>query len=352
MIDSPEKLAALLPKIKSAAWLAIDTEADSLHAYPEKICLIQLSLAGADELIDPLARIDLAPLWDELRRHELIFHAADYDLRMLGKNHQFVPETIFDTMLAARLLGEKEFGLVNLVQNFLGVTLEKGSQKADWARRPLTEKMAAYACNDTRYLKPLADILRGRLEEKNRLEWHRESCAELIADCAELPSADMDSWRLKGSSKLGRAPLAVLRELWLWREREAIAANRPPFFVLRHDTMVDIAAAAGTARHWKIFLPRHMNARRVQALENAVETGLQIPREERPDVFQFIFAPRPTEAERRRFMELMRRRDAAAHQLGLDATLIASRATLGLLAQNWDQHAKELMNWQRQLLNG
>jgi hypothetical protein len=102
VIDTEAKLAALLPQLRTAAWLALDTEADSLHAYPEKVCLIQISTAGSDELVDPLAPINLDPLFDVFNAHELIFHAADYDLRLLEKHHQFTPSAIFDTMLAAR----------------------------------------------------------------------------------------------------------------------------------------------------------------------------------------------------------------------------------------------------------
>lgn len=349
VINTDDKLAEFISRLRQAEWIALDTEADSLHAYPEKLCVLQVSITGADELIDPLAKIDLAPLWPELRKHELIFHAADYDLRLLRKNHNFVPEKIFDTMLAARLLGEKEFSLTNLVKNFLGVQLEKGSQKADWAIRPLTEKMESYARNDTRYLKPLADILRAKLEEKGRLHWHRESCARLIVDCTELPSGEIESWRIKGSSKLGRTPLAVLRELWNWREKEAIAANKPPYFILSHEVLVELAAAAGTARNWIDLLPRHLNARRTKDLEDAVERGLSVSPGEQPHIIRII-TPRPTEAENRRFEELTKKRDHAATHLQIDPTLIASRATLGLLAQNWEHHSKELMNWQRELL--
>lgn len=350
MIDTDQKLKEFLPRLRRAQWIALDTEADSLHAYPEKLCLLQASIADADELIDPLAKIDLSELWTVVRKHELIFHAADYDLRLLRKNHNFVPERIFDTMLAARLLGEKEFSLTNLVKNFLGVQLEKGSQKADWARRPLTGKMEAYARNDTRYLKPLADLLRARLKERGRLEWHRESCAELIADCAELPSADIESWRIKGSSKLGRTPLAILRELWRWRENEAVAANKPPYFILSHEVLVELAAAAGTARNWTELLPRHLSPRRAKGLEHAIERGLKVLPHEQPHIIHVV-TPRPTENEKRRFQELTKRRDHAAHELQIDPTLIASRATIGLLAQNWEHHSKELMKWQRELLS-
>lgn len=148
MVDSKEKLAGFLKTLDAAEWIAVDTEADSLHAYPEKLCLIQISIAEGDFLVDPLSGIDLTGFWQVLSRHELILHGADYDLRLLNKNHRFVPSRIFDTMLAARLIGVSEFGLTHLVERFLGVKLEKGSQKADWARRPLTPKMEEYARNE------------------------------------------------------------------------------------------------------------------------------------------------------------------------------------------------------------
>ena len=143
-------------------------------------------------------------------------------------------------MLAARLLGERQFGLSSLVEKFLGVKLDKGSQKADWARRPLTERMETYARNDTHYLKPLADKLKLELQRKGRLAWHQESCARLIAESSKPSATNADSvWRIKGSHALNRRALAVLRELWQWRESEAIAANRPPFFILNHEKLID-----------------------------------------------------------------------------------------------------------------
>ena len=199
MIDTDEKLAALLPAIKSAAWLALDTEADSLHAYPEKVCLIQISTAAGDELVDPLAGINLDPLLDALNAHELIMHGADYDLRLLRKHHEFVPSAIFDTMLAARLLGERQFGLSSLAEKFLGVKLDKGSQKADWARRPLTERMEKYARDDTHHLKPLADKLKLELQQKGRLAWHQESCARLIAESSQAVGGQ--TWIPSGASR-------------------------------------------------------------------------------------------------------------------------------------------------------
>ncbi|HXS69591.1 MAG TPA: HRDC domain-containing protein [Candidatus Polarisedimenticolia bacterium] len=345
-----QKLGVFLPELHAASWVAVDTEADSLHAYPEKVCLIQISTAGHDELIDPLSRINLDPLLDALSGHELIMHGADYDLRLLEKHHQFTPSAIFDTMLASRLIGERQFGYSTLVEKFLGVKLEKGPQKANWALRPLTERMEKYARNDTHYLKPLADQLRAGLEEKGRLGWHQESCARLIEACTQLDPVDRDSvWRIKGSHLLGRPGLGVLREIWQWRETEAIAANRPPFFVLSHETLVDVAAAAATQRPIDPLLPRNISERRRSGLTKAVADGLGIAAEKLPKILQRT-NHRPTDAERKRFMELQKRRDAQAHQLGIDPTLIASRGTLSDLARNWDKYSGELMNWQRELL--
>ena len=332
MIDTERKLAAFLPVLRAATWVAVDTEADSLHAYPEKVCLIQISTVAGDRLIDPLARLNLDPLLDALSGHELIMHGADYDLRLLRKHHEFVPGAIFDTMLAARLLGVRQFGLGNLVEHYLGVKLEKGPQKANWALRPLTERMERYARNDTHYLKPLADRLKSELEAKGRLAWHQESCARLIEDSTRSSRADLDSvWRIKGSHLLEPPALAILRELWRWREAEAVAANKPPFFVMSHEALVEIAAAAAAAQPIEPFLPRHISERRRGGLVKAVAHGLALSPDRHPKILRRI-SRRPSEGERRRFAELQKRRDAHAAALGIDPTLIASRGMLSDLA--------------------
>ena len=351
MIDSDGILAEFLPVLRAAEWVALDTEADSLHAYPEKLCLLQISTVAGDMLIDPLTHIDLTPLWPELKRHRLMLHGADYDLRLLRKNHSFVPDRIFDTMLAGRLLGEREFGLVNLLKKYLGVTLEKGSQKADWSRRPLTPRMEAYARNDTRYLKPLSDILTEQLRQKQRLAWLEQSCDRLIAECAIAPRLEPDLvWRVRGSNKLACHTLAVLREIWHWREQEALAANRPPFFVLSHETIISIAVAATNQSRIDPLLPRHFSSRRKDGLNEAIQKGLQMEAAQHPQPLR-SHSRRQTEAERRRFVELEERRNKQAAELGLDPTLIASRATLLTLAHDWDRQQDLLMAWQRDLLS-
>ena len=350
MIDTEQKLEAFLPTVRAATWVALDTEADSLHAYPEKVCLIQISTVSGDELIDPLARVNFDPLLDALTGHELIMHGADYDLRLLCKHHEFVPGAIFDTMLAARLLGLRQFGLSHLVELYLQIKLEKGPQKANWALRPLTERMARYACNDTHYLKPLADRLKSELAAKGRLAWHQESCAQLIAECSQRRPVDVDAiWRIKGSHLLSRPALAVLRELWRWRESEAVAANKPPYFVLSHEGLVAIASATATGHPIEPLLPRHLSERRRGGLLKAAAHGLQVLPDHHPKPLRNT-SRHPKDGEKRRFLELQHHRDARAAELGIDPTLIASRATLSDLAHDWGKFEGELMNWQKKLL--
>ncbi len=350
MICTDEQLSGLLNELRTAKWVALDTEADSLHAYPEKLCLIQICAEAGPRIVDPLSGLNLDPVWRLLRERELIMHGADYDLRMLRKHHAFVPDRVFDTMLAARLLGHRKFGLADLVQHYLGIALEKGPQKANWAKRPLTERMERYALNDVQYLKPLSDKLKHELELKGRLTWLEESCARLIAESTRPSSGNSDSaWRIKGSARLNRRGLAVLRELWYWREQEALAANKPPYFILSHESLIAIAAAAADSGRIQQFVPARFSRRRRSALLKAVQRGLALPPEAQPEPAQFGSTPLG-ERERIRFEELKRRRDARAAQLGIDPALIASKQMLIRLARSWHEHAPLLMSWQRELL--
>jgi ribonuclease D len=350
VIETEEQLAALLPRIEAAPWIALDTEADSLHAYPEKLCLVQISVPGADELIDPLAGCDLKPLLAVLQQKELLLHGADYDLRLLYRTYQFVPKAVFDTMWAARLLGYLEFSLSALVDQHLGLTLEKGPQKMNWAVRPLPERMATYARNDTRHLHALAELLRSRLLDKGRLSWQAEVCANMIRECSLPRQEDPDTlWRVKGSDRLEPAALAVLRELWQWREAEAIASNKPPYFIFSHEKLVALSAAAARGHPTHNLVPRHVPSQRVARLALAVQRGLQAPPPQHPQP-RHSTGVRLRREQQRQFDYFKRIRDAQAQNLGLDSTVIATKGELIMLAQDGQQSKCTLMGWQRALL--
>jgi ribonuclease D len=347
VIASASQLAELLPKLQSFDRVAIDTEADSLHSYFEKLCLLQLSFGGKDFLIDTLAGIDLAPFCAALADKEIVVQGADFDLRLMRRTFGFIPARVFDTVIAARLLGIREFSLAALVLRFFGIELPKGSQKANWGQRPLPPRMAEYAKNDTHYLLPLAEKLEAELIERDRLEWLHESCDRAIAQASVQRQRDDDEvWRVTGAGTLRGRPAAILRALWHWRDREARAADRPPFHILQNQQLI-LAATAFDAGEPPEF--RHFSARRRREFLLAAQTAMDSPESEWPEVRRRARL-RPTPEMDRRVNELRRRRDHAATQLQLEPAFIASRGAIEAIAADESRKDKLLVPWQKKLL--
>lgn len=345
MIADEKALAEFAEKISACDRIAIDTEADSLHCYFEKVCLIQIS-AGTDHvLVDPLAEMDLQPLYDLLCSRKMVFHGADYDLRLLRRTGKFEPADLFDTMIAARLTGKTAFGLAALVKEYFGVELSKASQKANWAIRPLPREMLEYAMNDTRYLLEIADILEADLRRMGRLEWFLESRDRMISSAREVKERDESTvWRITGSSALSPRAQAVLRILWFWRDAEARSWDRPSFHVIGNDDMLRVAeqVANGGA-----FSTPRMNGRRRKSFEVVVALAMQIPESEWPRI-EKVRRKRPSRDQIDRFEALKKIRDRVAIDLQLDSSIIAPRAALDATAT--DLSSTALMNWQRRLL--
>ena len=346
-LDSEAALAPYLPQFEAQPRIAIDTEADSLHCYFEKLCLIQISIPGNDLLIDPLAGFSLEPLFGALAGKELIFHGADYDLRLLRRVGFAGPARIFDTMIAARLCGLTEFSLAALIEKHFGVKLAKASQKANWARRPLSPEMAAYAAMDTRYLFELADIFTAEIHRLGRWEWFVESCARAVRVTETSKERDNEeAWRITGSGLLRGRAAAILRELWRWRDQEARAQDRPAFHILHNEQLIDAATRLDSGERVEF---RQLHSGRLRRFEAAIERALLMPESEWP-TFVRNPRPRPTKEEEARFRELKTRRDRAAEELKIDASLIAPKATMESLAVNEAETAAKLMPWQRTIL--
>jgi ribonuclease D len=372
LIATEAELAKLVRKIAAADRVALDTEADSLHSYREKLCLLQISVPAVagivdaglilgitshsrdhrsrpqcDFIVDPLADVDLDPLRQALESREIVLHGVDYDLRMLRRGLNFSAHKIFDTTIAARLLGIREFSLAALVKRYFGLELPKGSQKANWAKRPLPARMAEYAINDVRYLLPLAEELETELDQLQRRDWLRQSCQRAVeqATIARVRNED-DLWRVSGSGALRGRAAAVLRALWQWREREAEMADRPPFHILQNEKLLNAAVRFDSGR-----VPdyKHFSQRRRQAFREAARSALQAPESEWP-VVRRRFGTRPTAETVRRAEELRRRRDKSAEDLGLEPSFIAPRGTLEAIATDRAQAGTLLVPWQRHLL--
>ena len=380
VVASEQQLADLIRQIEVTDRVALDTEADSLHSYREKLCLLQISVPAEvipseveesgsadskiiprgpstslrlavskqhDLIVDPLSDLDLKPLRHVLQSREIVLHAADYDLRMLRRGLNFTASRIFDTVVAARLLGIREFSLGALVKHFFGVELHKHSQKANWALRPLPPRMLKYALDDVHYLLPLAAKLEEELERVQRRDWFRQSCERSIESAAVARERTEDElWRIAGAGALDPYTGAVLRALWQWREAEAELADRPPFHILHNRELLE---AAGNFTSGRLPDYKHFSARRRQTFREAARIALQSPQSEWP-VMRRRFGSRPTAEMRRRADELRERRDKSAGQLGLERSFIASRGALEAIAADPARATALLVPWQRELI--
>ena len=343
--------------------LGLDTEADSFHHYPEKTCLVQLSSGDRDLLIDPLSGTDLAPLGPLLADAGLrkILHGADYDLRLLQRDLGLRVRGLFDTMVAARLVGERAFGLAALLDKWLGVRVDKRFQRADWSLRPLPAAMCEYAAMDTRHLIGLAERLEARLGELGRAGWAEEEFRRLEQVRWSASESDPEAFlRIKHSSKLSRRELAVLRELVELRERIARERDRPPFKILGNALLLELARAEPDADADALRrvpgLPRGWTGQsRLELLRSAIGRGWSVPESELPRPRRRVRTRRDGRSEER-LRRLCGRRDRLAEQLDLEPSVLGSRATLEQLLDAQDagespSAVPELRSWQVEILS-
>ncbi len=339
LVSDPQGVHQLAQKLLAEPIVAVDTESNSLHAFQEQVCLIQFSTPDEDVLVDPLAVPDLSPLAEVFAapQVEKVFHGADYDVLTLKRDFGFTFANLFDTMIAARILGYERVGLGALLEAFFGVRLDKRYQRANWGQRPLPPDLLHYARMDTRYLIPLRNRLRAELEEKGLWPLAQEDFARLAA--LEPRDNGRAPWEVKGAHLLSPQQRAVLAELVAYRDRIARQRNRPRFKVIGDKTLLAIAQA----------LPRHREAlRRLpgltpgllrqhgRALLQAVERGLKAP--PRPSQR----SPRPDDAYLARYEALRRWRQAKARAMGVPSDVVLPRDVLEAIAARDPRSADEL----------
>jgi ribonuclease D len=327
-IRTSQDVAALAAHLARSPAIALDTEADSLHHYPERLCLVQVADAtGAAHLVDPFSPADLSPLGAVLADPAVlkVVHAGDNDLAALKRRHGFAFASLFDTYIAARFLGGEALGLDALLERRIGIALGPSRQKDDWSVRPLTPEQEAYALDDVRHLIPLKDYLCDELRARGREAWALEECAALSqvvpAVKVEDPEVYLD---LKGARNLAPRSLAVLRELHALREALARRADRPPFKILGNETLLELASArprdAAQLATVRGCTPRVVG-RWGEAILATITRAEAIPEDALPVVPR---RPRPVMPApvRRRIEALRAWRAVAAGRLGLDAGLL------------------------------
>lgn len=339
--------------------IAVDLEADSLHNYQEKVCLLQFTTPRNTVLVDPLAVPDLdvfKPIFanPELRK---IFHAADYDIRCLARDFDLQVTGLFDTMISCQFLGEARFGLADVLKKYFGVELDKRYQRADWSIRPMSPEMISYAAEDTRYLPELTRLLEQKLGEKGRLAWVREEC-ELLERVRFAPQDGPAYLRFKGAGSLKPRELAVLEELLVWRDSEAQRRNCPAYKVLGNKPLLELAMRRPQTKpqlDGVDGLPPRLAGRYGGPILAASQRALSLPEEQLPVYPRTVRKERDPAVENRMAM-LKKWRTRIAQELEIDPGVLINNALLEEIATYNPRSLDELIatnllkRWQQEAL--
>ncbi|MDX1612967.1 MAG: HRDC domain-containing protein [Candidatus Promineifilaceae bacterium] len=335
---------ACLARLKQEPRIAIDLEANSLYAYRERICLIQISVPNQDYIIDPTLDLDLSGLGALLADAAVqkVFHAAEYDLILMKKEHGWQLNNLFDTMWAARILGYKRFGLANMLEAKFDVKVNKKYQKANWCKRPLSPAQLSYAQADTHYLLALRDMLAAELAAANR----EAEAAELFAEQTEVEPPDTsfhpdDFWSINGVQHLNRRQQAVARALNVFRDQQARRKNRPPFKIFGNRTLLELARRQPEELDSLADvhgMSRGQLRRYGQSLLKVIASAQHDPLPKRPPRNH----QRPSEAVSDRYDRLHTWRKRTARARGVESDVILSRDSLWELARKNPHSRAEL----------
>ncbi len=360
LVETTAGLTDLVARIGRPPRIAVDTEAASYHKYSDGVCLVQLSTAAVTAVVDVVKAPDLSPLRALLGTPgvESVFHDADYDLRLLDRDHGIGITGLFDTRIAAQLLGEPGIGLAALLEKYAGIALDKKFQRADWSRRPMEPGMLEYAAADTHYLLALRDTLDRKLQDAGRRGWAEEEFGIASKARWEKGPAEEAYLKVKGARLLKPRQLAVLRELHRWREELAKKMDRASFRVMNPETLLLLAELqprdVGALRGIKGISPDTVE-RRGKELAAAVERGLAIAEKDLPRL-ERTRRPPPDPAFDARMDRLKVARNAAAERLGLQPGVLCPNGILEGIARvepkSVEEMSKveEMRRWQREVL--
>ncbi|MCB9423051.1 MAG: ribonuclease D [Ardenticatenaceae bacterium] len=343
LITTPQAWQTCFAQLSAQPRLAIDLEANSMYAYRERVCLIQISIPQQDYILDPVADIDLSGLGQLIvdPAVEKVFHAAEYDLILLKRQYGWELNNLFDTMWAARILGYDRYGLASVLEDLYQIKLNKRYQKSNWCKRPLSPPQLTYAQHDTHFLLRLRDRLEKELQAVGRLEEAQEIFEEQTRVMPNNNHFDPDSfWSINGAYDLTPPQQAVLKALNIYRDEEARARNQPLFKVLHDKTLLLLAQETPQTFNQMQEIPGMTwgQIRRYgRGILDAIHDGLNSPPPDHPKR-----PKRPSDAVLNRYEKLHTWRKNRARKRGVESDVIISRHALWEIAEKKPTNQAEL----------
>ncbi|WDP92256.1 MAG: ribonuclease D [Desulfobacter sp.] len=359
-ITRDEELAAVCEDLGREKIICVDLEADSMHSFTEKICLIQIAAGGQAWLVDPFEVSDFSSFGRILENPDIIkvFHGSDFDVRSLDRELSVEIQNLFDTEIACRFLNIKERGLGALMESYFGIHLEKKYQKANWAKRPLEEEMVAYSVGDVAHLKELHDRLKAELEEIGRLSWAREEFELQAKVKYELNHQPPLFKRFKGAGKLDNRTLAVLEHLLQVRLEMARKKDLPFFKIMSNQSIM--AMAQERPRSVDAILSIRALSKKQAGMYgkycvDAINTALNLPHRELPS-YPRTRMPRKTPKVLKRIDMLKKMREKASEEIGMEPGFLINNSLISAIAFDGpaDKAAlaeiESMRNWQVNVL--
>ena len=351
-LTTSDQVSGLARILSREDCIAIDTESNSRHRYPERVCLIQVATKSEVYLIDPIAADDINPLGEVLADETVVkvIQGAEYDIRCLDREWGFRVRNLFDTSIAARFAGMEQSGLSALIESLLGVHVPKEArlQKSDWSHRPLSQEALNYAATDVWYLLDIRKELQSRLQTLARSPWVSEECARLEKIRYVAPDPETAFLSLKGSRRLGGQEKAILKRLFMLREAEARRRNLPPYYVLPHETLIYLASNPAADLAQLPSLRRQVDSSFGRLLRAALHMGLADP----PISNSVRNSIRPaTPVDIDRLQMLKKWRSNLGMQLSIDPALVWPMASLERLGKapltlDAELQSPEVRQWQ------
>jgi ribonuclease D len=352
LVTTPGQLDTAVFRLQGARRFAIDTEFMRERTYSPQLCLVQVASDSDCYLIDPLAGLELAPLFAALadRSKPKILHAARQDLEVMLNAHGQIPGPVFDTQVAAALLGlPPQVGYAELVARQLGHSIDKGQTRTDWSRRPLSDAQLAYAADDVHHLLQLHTDLATALAAQGRASWHAEECAAL-EDPRLYRTEPTDAWRrLKGLGRLRPVEQAIARALAGWREQRAIASDKPRGWILSDEALYALATLAPTSAA-ELEQVRALPPATVRKRGDELLALIGTARESAPDADSAPAPQRPTPEQTRRIGRLQQRVKDVAAGLGTSPEVLATRRDVEGMVLGAPAHSPLLRGWRREVI--